>query len=105
MDNKKKILRIFDITSFVSLIAATILVLIFEFGGSVTILQVSMYLYGVCALALLAFSASKIAFVYKKEETKDEMFILTKSQKAWLFVRTALSVLLFCLITVIIVYI
>lgn len=105
MNNKRKFLNILDISSFVSLVIATILVVVFEFTGNTTVLKISVYMYEVCVLMLLVFVASKIYFVYKKEETKDEIFVLTKKQKVWLFVRFALTLLLFCLITVIIFYI
>ena len=99
--DRKKFLSVLDYASFVSLILATILVVVFEFTGTLNVLKASIYVYDACALMLIVFAVSKIVFVYKKEEVKDEIFVLTKSQKVWLFVRMILSCLLFGLITTI----
>lgn len=100
---KENILKILDIASFVTLIVATILVVVFELTGNMFVMKFGIYMYEVCLLLLLVFTALRIFFVYKKEENKDETFVLSKSQKVWLFVRLALIIVAFCITSIILI--
>lgn len=101
--NRKNILSILDIASFVCLIVATVLVFVFEGTGTESVLKAALYMFEVCLLVLLAFSVMRIIFVFKKEDNKDSEFVLSKKEKIWLFVRLGLSLIAFCVTSVILI--
>lgn len=105
MKNKTKFLDFLDFEGFVSLIIATVLVIVFEFVGKVAILTVSVCFYELCAICYLIFCICKICFAYKKEENKDENLVLSKKQIGWLFGKLALSIILLCWVTVAMIFI
>ncbi len=65
--NKKDILKTLDISSFVSAIIATVLVLIFQFTGSVAVMKYSIIMYTVCFLILTVVLSIKVYITFSKK--------------------------------------
>lgn len=101
--NKKEVLKVIDIASFVAAAIATILVLIFEFTGVVTVLKVGIYMYEVCLLALIVFCGVRMFYAYRKKEEVEDILNLSKKQKIFLIVKFILALIAFSLTTVILI--
>ena len=75
--NKKDILKTLDIASFVSAIIATVLVLIFQFTGQVSVMKYSIVMYTVCFLMLTIVFSFKVYLAFSKkvqdEENKEDL--------------------------------
>ena len=65
--SKKEILKTLDIASFVSAIIATVLVLIFQFTGSVAVMKYSIVMYTVCFLILTIVLSIKVYMTFSKK--------------------------------------
>ena len=65
--NKKDILKTLDISSFVSAIIATVLVLIFQFTGSVAVMKYAIIMYTVCFLILTIVLSIKVYMTFSKK--------------------------------------
>ncbi len=62
---KRKILNYLDLICFAVLIVATILVIAFEFSGSVVVLETAIILYAVCLAFLIGFTVARICVSFK----------------------------------------
>ena len=100
---KKEFFRIYDLVSYLVLIIATIAIIIFQFTGNIVHLKVGIFIFEIAVLLLTVFLGIKIFFVFKKEDNKDELFVLTKGQKIWLIIKFAISLIMFCWITIILI--
>ena len=93
---KKDMLKTLDYSSYFSLIAASILVLCYQFFGAMALMRISVILYGVAFLILAVLCAMKIVFMHKETKENDELLVdKTKESKTWLIVRLVFSVLCF----------
>lgn len=93
--NKKEILRILDLASFISLIIATVAVIIFEIVGTYFYIKFALIMYTVAMLILSVFFAIKLYYSVKKQENKEEMFVLNKKQLGILITKLVLSIVVF----------
>lgn len=93
--NKKEVLRILDLASFISLIIATVAVIIFEIVGTYFYIKFALIMYTVAMLILSVFFAIKLYYSVKKQENKDEMFVLNKKQLGILITKLVLSIVVF----------
>lgn len=103
--SKKDFLKILDISSFVALVIATILAVIFQFGGSATIIKVAVVMYSVSFLIMTAFYALQTYFAYAKTmENETQIVNLNKKQKGYLITKLVLCsiVSIFTLVLVIV---
>lgn len=64
---KKDILKTLDIASFVSAVIATVLVLIFQFTGIVSVMKYSIVMYVVCFLMLTIVLSFKVYMAFSKK--------------------------------------
>lgn len=99
--NKKEIIKIFDLASFISVIIATVLVVVFEIDGKVLELNFALIMYDATALMLVVMFALKTAFSSKPKDTDDEMFKLSRKQMGYLITKLVLSILIFLLILIV----
>ncbi len=93
--NKKELFKIFDLASFISLIIATISVIIFEIIGTYFYIKFALIMYTAALLTLSVLFAMKLYFSTKKDENKDEMFVLDKKQLGLLIAKLVISVIVF----------
>lgn len=94
--NKKELLKTLDLAGFVSIIVATILVLIFQFTGSSSVVKVALVMYSASFLIMTTLFALKTYFVYKKTELDGKiMFELDKKQRAFLITKLVLCFIIF----------
>lgn len=103
--SKKEFLKILDISSFVALVIATILAVIFQFGGSVTIIKIATIMYAVSFLIMTAFYAIQTYFAFKQTMENDALIVnLNKKQKGYLITKLVLCsiVSIFTLVIVIV---
>lgn len=93
---KKDILKTLDYSSYFSLIAASILVLIYEFVGVPVIMKISVVLYGAAFLILTVLCSMKLVFMQKETKEDDELLVdKTKESRPWTIVRLIFSALCF----------
>lgn len=95
---KKNILKTLDYSSYFSLIAGAILVLVFEFTASLVVFKLALILFGAAFLILCVLCSFKL--YYLKNETKESEELLvdkTKENKTWIIVRLVFSALFFAL--------
>lgn len=98
---KKDILKTLDTASYVSLLAGSVLVLIFEFTAVLVLLKLSIILFGASFLMLCVLMSLKLYYI--KHETKEQDVLLvdlTKESKPWIIVRLVLSAILFVMMIV-----
>ena len=93
--NKKDILNILDITSFISISIATVLVLIFEYAGYISVVTYAIIMYSVSFLILTIFYALKVYCAYKGITIENEKEEYTKKQKTILIIKTIFSLIIF----------
>ncbi len=77
--NKKDIVKTLDIASFVAAVVATILVLIFQFTGSVSVMKYSIIMYVVCFMMLTIVLSFKVYFAFSNKHQAEEQ---TKTQES-----------------------
>lgn len=95
---KKNILKTLDYSSYFSLIAGAILVLVFEFTASLVVFKLALILFDAAFLILCVLCSFKL--YYLKNETKENEELLvdkTKENKTWIIVRLVFSALFFAL--------
>ena len=93
---KKDILKTLDYSSYFSLIAASVLVLLYEFFGAMVLMRISVVLYGAAFLMLAVLCAMKLVYIHKETKEDDEVLVdKTKENRTWLIVRLAFAVLCF----------
>lgn len=96
--SKKDILKTFDNSCYFSLIAGAILVFAFEFTASLTVLRLSIILFGVAFLILCVLCSMKLVFMKNETKENDELLVdKTKESKAWIIIRLVLSAIFFAL--------
>lgn len=104
--SKKELLKILDLSSMVSIAIATILVLVFEFSGSATVMRYSLVFYTASFLLLTTFFATELVFTLKKVtlSENEQPMELTKKQLVLQCVKLGLAfaVFVFALIILII---
>lgn len=93
--NKKEILKVFDLSSLVSLLIATVLVFIFQFTGNSLVVRYALVLYTSAFLLLTVFLTMKVIFCFKKIKLEEDEAELTKKEKIFLCVKLALAFALF----------
>lgn len=94
--NKKEMLKTFDLAGFVSLVIATILVLIFQFTGNIQVVKMSLVMYAVAFFILTVFFALKTYFGFAKTKQNNELIVnLEDKQKGWMIAKLVLSVIVF----------
>ena len=69
--SKKDIIKTLDIASFIAAIAATLLVLVFQFRGSSLAIKTSIIMYAVCFLTLAVVLGFKVYEVFSNKMTED----------------------------------
>ena len=69
--SKKEIIKTLDIASFISVIVATILVLIFEFTGEYLVMKYSIIMYDVTFLTLVVVLAFRVHNVFLNQTQKE----------------------------------
>ncbi len=95
--NKKEVLKLLDYASYIALLIATVLIIIFEVTANMGVYKIGLIVYEVCFLILIVFTIMRISSVFKKEAKEDEDFNLTRGQKTFLIVKLVLVLLGFCL--------
>ena len=96
--SKKDILKTLDNSSYVSLIAGAVLVLLFEFTASLVLLRLSIILFGAAFLILCVLSSMKLVFIKKETKENEELVVdATKEKKTWIIVRLVFSAIFFVL--------
>ena len=96
--SKKDILKTLDNSSYVSLIAGAVLVLLFEFTASLVLLRLSIILFGAAFLILCVLSSMKLVFIKKETKENEELVVdVTKEKKTWIIVRLVFSAIFFVL--------
>ena len=93
--NKKELLKIFDLSSLVSMAIATILVFIFQFTGDSLTVRYALVLYTSAFLLLSVFLALKTIFCFRKIKIEENEAELSKKDKIFLCIKLALAVVLF----------
>ena len=93
--NKKEVLKIFDLSSLVSLAIATVLVFVFQFTGNTLVVRYALVLYTSAFLLLTIFLLLKTIFCLKKIKIDEGEKELSKKDKIFLFVKLALAFILF----------
>lgn len=93
---KKDMLKTLDYSSYFSLIAASILVLVYEFVGAMALMRISVILYGVAFLVLAVLCMVKLVFMHK-QTTEDDCVLVDKAveSKPWLIVRLVFAAICF----------
>ena len=93
---KKDMLKAMDNAIYFSLIAASALVLLFEFTGVYFAVRVAVLLYGAAFLIFSALNITKIVFI-KKNVTENETVLVEKNNNnlTWIIVRLILAVVAF----------
>lgn len=89
--SKKEIIKTIDIASFLAAIAATILVIVFQFTGSRLVMKYSIIMYAVCFLALIVLMSFKVHSAFSKKETEETDAENSKKQKIWAIVWLVLA--------------
>lgn len=98
--NKNDIIKTLDIASFVSAVFATILVLVFQFTGSVAVMKYSIVMYVVCFFMLTIVLSFKVYFAFskkhqieiEKEQEDEKETEITESQETSDTKKKALSI-------------
>lgn len=93
--NKKEVLKIFDLSSLISLAIATVLVFVFQFTGNSLVVRYALILYTAAFLLLTIFLSLKAIFCLKKIKIEEDEKELSKKDKIFLFVKLGLSFVLF----------
>lgn len=98
---KKDILKALDNASYISIISASMLVLIFEFTAVLFLLKLSIILFGASFLMLGVLCGLKLYLMKNEIKENDELLVdKTKESKPWIIVRLILSAILFVLMVV-----
>ncbi len=98
---RREILKYLDYASYIALLIATVLIVVFEVSANMLFYKLGLYMYEVCFLLLIVFTFLRIYSVYKKNAAEeDATFSLSARQKVFLFIKLALILLGFCLTTV-----
>lgn len=98
---KKDILKALDNASYISIISASMLVLIFEFTAVLFLLKLSIILFGASFLMLCVLCGLKLYLMRKEIKENDELLVdKAKESKPWIIVRLVLSAILFVLMVV-----
>jgi len=93
---KKDILKTMDTASYCSLIAASALILLFEFTGVYFAIRAGVILYGAAFLIFIVLNITKIVFL-KKNITENEVVLVDNSNSnlAWIIVRLCFATIAF----------
>jgi hypothetical protein len=83
--NKKEILKVLDIASLVSIVIATVLVLLFEFTGLSLLVRYSIVFYTASFLIAIVFFSLRLYYGRKKysENSEHAIFEFQSGQKAF----------------------
>ena len=95
LEDDKELLKIFDLSSLVSMAIATILVFIFQFTGDSLTVRYALVLYTSAFLLLSVFLALKTIFCFRKIKIEENEAELSKKDKIFLCIKLALAVVLF----------
>ncbi len=92
--DKFKLLKIFDTACFVAGAFGVVCVLLFEFFGINFAMTLAIMSYVITFLAFAIFLGLKLFFAFKKEEQKDEIFLMSTKKKVLNIILLVLSVAL-----------
>ena len=101
---RKEILKVLDYVSYIALLVATVLIIVFEVTANLLFYRLGLYMYEVCFLVLIVFTVLRIFTVFKKGANQDEEIALSKGQKAFLIVKLVLTLIGFCLTSAMLIY-
>lgn len=99
--SKKNMLKTLDNSSYFSIVTGAVFVLLFEIFANLTLLKISIVLFGASFLILIVLSIMKLHFMIHETTEGDELLVdKTKESKPWLIARLAISIVLFVLMIV-----
>ena len=102
--SKKDILKTLDLACMISIVIATILVVIFEFVGEYNVIKFAVVMYTASFLILLVFHSLKLYFsVVGTEEDGVKIVEQTRKEKVFLISKLVLSAIAFVLTLVILI--
>ena len=103
--NKKDFLKTLDLSSFVAIIIATILVFVFQLNGEYMVIKFSIIMYAASFALMSVFYSLTLFFNLKKTTQNDELVVedMNKKQRAFLITKIALSAIAFVLTLVIVI--
>ncbi len=94
--NKRNLLKVLDNSSYTSIVAGAVLILLFEIFAKLFLLKFAIVLFAASFLILLVLCAMKLYFMKQETIENDELLVdKTKEKKSWLIVRLVLSAVLF----------
>ena len=99
--SKKDMLKVLDNSSYYSLIAGAILVLVFQLTASLIVFRLAIILFGTAFLILCVLCSMKLYYI-KNETVENEEPIIdkTKESKKWVIVRLVFAAVCFVLMIV-----
>ena len=102
--SKKDILKTLDLASLISIVIATILVVVFEFVGSYSVIKFAIVMYTAAFLILVVFYSLKLYFSCAGTEENGEKIIeQTKKEKGFLIAKLVLGAIAFALTLVVLI--
>lgn len=100
---RRNLLKYLDYASYIALLVATVLVVVFEISGNMSYFKFGLYVYEACFSMLIIFTAIRIYSVFKKNASaEDATFAISTKQKVVLFIKLFLILVGFCLTTLMI---
>ena len=102
--SKKDILKTLDLASLISIVIATILVVIFEFVGEYNVIKFALVMYTASFLILVSFFSLKLYFSCAgTEEAGEKIIVQSKKEKGFLIAKLVLGVIAFALTLVVLI--
>ena len=102
--NKKEVLKAIDIASYLSLIVASVGVLIFEFSGLEFALRAAIVLYATAFLIYVVLNILKLVYFVRKTEFEGATLIDMEKTKLWhIITKLVVGCLIFALSVVVLV--
>ena len=93
---KKDFLKTLDIASLISIVCATVFVLLYQFSGAYSLIKLAIIMYTASFLILVVFYAMQTYFVFAKTKQDDKLILeMNKKDKILLITKLVLSVLAF----------
>ena len=91
--DKLKLLKTLDKISYIAIINATVFVLLFQYAAATVALYVSLFSYIVAFLTCFLFCFFRFYYASVANENETEL-VLKKTQKFWILIKLALSLIL-----------
>lgn len=96
--SKKDLLKVLDNSSYCSLIAGAILVLVFQLTASIVVFRLAIILFGAAFLILCVMCSMKLYFMKHETKENEELVVdKTKDSKKWIIIRLVFSAVCFAL--------